>query len=124
MQTTGRKMVCPECGKPMVIKRGRFGEFLACSGYRECKKTMKIVVKVGIPCPTCGEKEKGEIIQRRNKRKKVFYGCSRYPDCTFITNFKPLNQKCPQCGKTLFQFRKNQAKCLSCEYKGEVESAE
>jgi DNA topoisomerase I len=117
-------MVCPDCGKPMVIKRGRFGEFLACSGYPECKKTMKILVKVGVACPTCGEKDKGEIIQRRNKKKKIFYGCSRYPDCTFITNYKPLNQKCPECGKTLFLFRKNQAKCLSCDYKGEVELSE
>jgi len=117
-------IMCPECGKPMLIKRGRFGEFMACSGYPDCKKTMKILVKTGIPCPKCGDTEKGEIIERKNRKKKVFYGCSRYPECDFITNYKPLSQKCPQCGKNLFAVKKNQSKCLSCDYKGEIDSSE
>lgn len=110
--------VCPVCGKPMVIKTGRFGKFLACSGYPECKQTMPLLFKTGIPCPYCKEKgENGELIERVNKKKRRFYGCSRYPECKFISNNKPLSKSCPECGSIMVSYRKSLAKCLSCDHK-------
>ena len=79
---------CPACGRPMVIKRGRFGKFLACSGYPECKTTMPFLVKTGIPCPKCD----GELVQRRGKNKRLFYGCSNYPRCKFIASKLPKKE--------------------------------
>ncbi len=107
---------CPRCGKPLVIKTGRFGKFVACSGYPDCKYTQSYQVKTGVNCPRCGK----EIVQRVSKKKKVFYGCSGYPDCDFTTYLKPIPQPCPQCGGLLTQFRGRQAKCTSCEYKGKL----
>lgn len=107
---------CPECGRPMVIKRSRYGEFLACTGYPDCKKTMRIQTKTGIPCPKCGEVDGGELVERKNRQRRKFYGCSNYPHCDFVTNLKPLSQPCPQCGKLLVQSRKNSIKCISCKY--------
>ncbi len=106
---------CPRCGQPLVIKTGRFGKFIACSGYPDCKFTKSFQVKVGVNCPQCG----GDLIQRLSKKKRVFYGCSNYPDCQFATNFKPIPQPCPQCGGMLTQ-RGKQAKCTKCEYKGKI----
>lgn len=85
--------VCPACGSPMVLKRGRFGAFLACSRYPDCKTTKPITT--GIACPACG---KGELAQRRSKRGRIFYGCTKYPECTFATWDKPVAETCPQCG--------------------------
>jgi DNA topoisomerase I len=87
---------CERCGKPMVIKYGRFGKFLACSGYPECKTTKPINKEIGVPCPTSGCT--GQVIERRSKRGRMFYGCSRYPQCTFSSWDLPLPQPCPQCG--------------------------
>ena len=108
--------VCPKCGKPMVVKFGRYGKFLACSGYPECKSTKPFQVKVGVKCPECGS----ELVEKISKKKRVFYGCSNYPKCTFATNRKPLPQPCPQCGGLLTLYRGKQAKCTKCEYKGKV----
>lgn len=102
--------ICPNCGKPMVIKTGRFGKFLACSGYPECKTTRSYQIKTGVECPECGS----ELIERVNKKKKKFYGCSNYPDCTFATNYKPLKQKCTKCGGLTTAFRQNFARCIKC----------
>lgn len=112
--------LCPKCGKPLVIKTGRFGKFIACSGYPGCKFTQSFQVKVGVKCPEpgCG----GDLIQRISKKKRTFYGCSNYPKCDFITNFKPLPQSCPQCGGLLTQHGR-QAWCSKCEYKGKIEEA-
>jgi DNA topoisomerase-1 len=110
---------CPQCGKPLVIKTGRFGKFIACSGYPECKYTKSFQVKLGINCPQCG----GELVQRISKKKRTFYGCSRYPDCKFATYLKPLPQPCPQCGGLLTQYRGRQAKCTRCDYKGKLEES-
>jgi DNA topoisomerase-1 len=90
--------VCDKCGKPMVIKRGRFGKFMACSGYPECKNAKPIVVDTGVPCPEegCG----GSLIEK-GSRKGKFYGCSNYPNCKFASWYKPLNEKCSVCGKML-----------------------
>jgi len=109
---------CPKCGKPLIVKTGRFGKFIACSGYPECKHTQSFQIKVGANCPKCGK----EIVQRVSKKKRTFYGCSGYPDCDFITSFRPLPQPCPQCGGLLTRHGR-QAWCAKCEYKGKVEEA-
>ncbi|MFH1647232.1 MAG: type I DNA topoisomerase [Chloroflexota bacterium] len=109
---------CPKCGKPLVVKTGRFGKFVACSGYPECRYTQSFQVKVGANCPKCGK----EILQRVNKKKRTFYGCSGYPDCDFATNFRPLPQPCPKCSGLLTQHGR-QAWCTKCEYKGKAEEA-
>jgi DNA topoisomerase-1 len=105
--------ICPDCGRIMVIKMGRYGKFLSCSGYPECKKTMPYLVKTGVPCPQCGK----ELIERVNKKKRVFYGCSNFPQCQFAINRKPLPQPCPQCGKLLVIYRDGWAKCTACSHK-------
>jgi DNA topoisomerase-1 len=85
-------LVCEKCGKPMMKKLGRFGFFLACSGFPECHNTKSIPLAV---CPKCG----GDIVTRKTKgRGKEFYGCTKYPDCDFISHFKPINSTCPKCG--------------------------
>ncbi len=111
--------VCPKCGKPMVVKFGRFGKFLACSGYPECKFTKSFQIKVGVKCPQCG----GDIVQKKSKKKRIFYGCSNYPECTFAINLKPLPQPCPQCGGLLTVYRGNMAKCTKCAFRGKVTEA-
>jgi DNA topoisomerase-1 len=93
---------CPKCNKPMVIKRGKYGEFLACSGYPDCKHTESINgggngKAIGMKCPNPGCD--GDIVEKRSKRGKVFFGCSRYPDCTFATWDKPVPKSCPVCNK-------------------------
>jgi DNA topoisomerase-1 len=108
--------VCPKCGKPMVVKFGRYGKFLACSGYPECKSTKPFQVRVGVKCPECGS----ELVEKISKKKHTFYGCSNYPKCTFATYLKPLPQPCPQCGGLLTQYRGKLAKCIKCEYRGKV----
>ena len=109
--------ICPKCSKPLVIKFGRFGKFIACSGYPECRYTKPFLVKIGVKCPQCS----GEIVERVSKKKRTFYGCSNYPDCRFITNLKPLPQPCPKCGGLLTTYRRNWAKCTKCEYKGKLQ---
>jgi len=104
---------CPNCGRPMVIKVGRFGKFLACSGYPGCKTTMPYVVKTGVSCPQCG----GELVKRLSKKKKVFYGCSKFPKCKFAINRRPIAQPCPSCGNLLVQYREDWAKCVACQRK-------
>lgn len=107
---------CPQCGKPLLIKMGRFGKFIACSGYPQCKYTQSFQVKVGAKCPECGK----DLIQRLNKRRRTFYGCTGYPECKFLTNFKPLSQPCPKCNGLLTQHGK-QAWCIKCDYKEKIE---
>jgi DNA topoisomerase-1 len=104
---------CPNCGRPMVIKVGRFGKFLACSGYPDCKKTMPYAVKTGVSCPQCG----GELVKRISRKRKVFYGCSKYPKCQFTVNRKPIAQPCPSCGNLLVQYRGDWARCVACQRK-------
>ncbi len=112
--------ICPNCGKPMVIKVGRFGKFLACTGYPECKTTMPYQVKTGVHCPQCS----GELVQKINKKKQVFYGCNNYPDCHFTTSYKPLPQPCPECGKLLVLDKKDRVKCTACHYKASLSELE
>ena len=110
---------CPKCGKPMVVKTGRYGKFLACSGYPECKNTKPFQIKTGVPCPEpgCG----GELVQRISKKKRTFYGCSNYPNCRFAVSARPLPQPCPKCGGLLTEYRGKSARCTKCNYKGKIE---
>ena len=111
--TQASEETCPNCGCPMVIRVGRFGKFLACSGYPKCKTTKPYLVKIGVPCPQCG----GELVKKISKKKKVFYGCSKFPQCQFAINRRPLAQPCPGCGKLLVQDRGDWAKCTACQSK-------
>jgi DNA topoisomerase-1 len=108
--------ICPQCGKPLVIKYGRYGKFVACSGYPECKYTKPFLVKIGVKCPQCG----GDIVEKISKKKRTFYGCSNYPECTFATNLKPISQPCPKCGGLLTVYRRNWTKCTKCQYRGRL----
>jgi DNA topoisomerase-1 len=85
---------CPQCGKHLVIKNGRFGEFTACSAYPECKYVKKKTIGISCPKPNC----KGELVEKKSRRAKVFYGCDQYPNCDFTAWNKPINKPCPQCG--------------------------
>ena len=87
--------ICPQCGNKLVLKSGRFGEFTACSNYPTCKYVKHKTI--GVKCPDCTE---GEVVERRSKRGKTFYGCNRYPDCAFVAWGKPVQEKCPECGSS------------------------
>ena len=106
---------CEKCGRMMVVKTGRFGKFLACPGYPECKNTKPYVVETGAVCPKCG----GKVISRKSKRGYTFFGCEKWPDCDFMTWDKPTSEICPKCGKSLFKSKGNMLTCLdeSCGYK-------
>lgn len=116
--------VCEKCGRPMVVKQGRYGEFLACSGYPECKHTRSLssggppASSTGVPCPQEGCD--GEIMERRSRRGKIFYGCSRYPDCTFALWDKPVARQCPECGASYLVEKetKKDGLVIKCVQKG------
>lgn len=110
---------CDKCGRMMVIKQGRFGEFLACPGYPECKNTKTMSRELDVPCPKCG----GTILEKRSKKGKVFYGCGNYPQCDFVSWYEPSEKKCPECGSVMAK-RHSKAKgdyleCINseCKYK-------
>ncbi len=110
---------CEKCERPMVIKSGRFGRFMSCSGFPECKNSKPLIIKVGVSCPECAS----ELVERRQKGRggKIFYGCSGYPNCSFAVNQKPLPQPCPECGEMLVASGRENARCLTCKYKGPVQ---
>jgi DNA topoisomerase-1 len=112
--------VCTECGEPMVIKVGRYGKFLACTGYPECKHTKPLLIKIGVKCPQCGS----ELVERQNRKKRTFYGCSGYPDCKFATNDRPIAQPCPECGELLVMRGKSAVKCTKCKFSGRLDELE
>ena len=109
--------LCEKCGKPMVIKHGRFGAFAACTGYPECKNTKPIVQSIDVKCPECGK----DIVARKSKRGRLFYGCSGYPECTQVFWNKPVDKKCPKCGSLLVEKKSKDSKyaCSNseCDYK-------
>lgn len=112
--------LCEKCGKPMVYKMGRFGRFLACSGFPDCRNTKPIVKDIGVTCPKCN---KGHIVERRSKKGRIFYGCDSYPECDYVSWDKPSNKKCPNCNEVLVEKRnRNGAKlqCVSCDYAEEI----
>ncbi len=108
--------ICPICGKPMVIRRGRFGPFLACSDYPTCKGTRRIMAKIGVACPEDG----GDIVAKRSKKGRTFYGCSNYPRCHFTSWSRPLPEPCPKCGSVIVAQAGRKAKCLKCDWRGAV----
>ncbi len=105
--------VCDKCGRPMVIKLGKFGKFLACSGFPECRNARPLLQRIGVACPTCHE---GEIVERRSKKGRAFFGCERYPACDFVAWNKPVATPCPRCGSPYMveAGRKGQIKCPAC----------
>ena len=104
--------ICEKCGSPMVIKRGRYGKFLACSAYPECKNTKAIINKVGVPCPECKD---GDVIERRSRKGRKFYGCSNYPDCKFVSWYEPVKEKCAKCGSMMYKkYSKKKGNYIEC----------
>jgi DNA topoisomerase-1 len=106
-------ILCEECGKNMVIKIGRFGKFMGCSGFPECKVTKKIVTEAGGDCPNCGKK----MLSKKSKKGKSFFGCEDYTECKFMTWDTPIPEKCPKCGKTMFKKTGKDKKvyCAKCD---------
>ncbi|MDZ4991467.1 type I DNA topoisomerase [Clostridium perfringens] len=105
---------CDKCGRLMVIKHGRFGDFLACPGYPECQNTKPIVEEVDANCPLCG----GKILVKRSKKGNRFYGCSNYPECNFVSWYEPTNEKCPECGSYMVKrYSKSKGEYLQCSNK-------
>lgn len=104
-------VVCEKCGRNMVVKVGRFGKFLACPGYPDCKNTKPLVYKTSAKCPECG----GDVIEKKTKKGTSFFGCSNYPECNFMTWDAPSDEVCPKCGKSLFKRRGNVLYCPDTE---------
>jgi len=102
---------CPKCGGPMVLKEARFGPFLACSKYPECKSTKNITIAADVPCPNCGEK----LLQRRTRKGKIFWGCSGYPKCKTAFWDEPTSEKCPTCGSMMVKSKTGKLKCSVCK---------
>lgn len=108
---------CDRCGKPMLFKMGRYGKFVACSGFPDCRNAKPIVKTIGVACPQCQE---GTIVERRSKKGRIFYGCNTYPTCDFVSWDLPLENPCPQCGARLVQktSRRNvSVQCVQCDYR-------
>ncbi|EPZ39254.1 MULTISPECIES: type I DNA topoisomerase [Anoxybacillus] len=107
---------CDVCGSPMVYKMGRFGKFIACSNFPQCRNTKAIVKHIGVTCPRCHE---GNIVERKSKKKRMFYGCDRFPTCDFVSWDKPINRPCPKCGGMLVEKKGKKTvhvQCTQCEY--------
>lgn len=104
---------CPECGAPLIIKRGRFGEFIACSGYPQCRFSRPLLKTIGVACPSC---QQGDVVRRRSRKGgRVFYGCSRFPTCDFVSWLQPTGGTCPDCGGFLaVRGRSKAAFCPAC----------
>lgn len=113
---------CELCGNPMVFKMGRYGKFMACSNFPDCRNTKPIVKEIGVTCPKCNE---GHIIERKSKKKRLFYGCDRFPECDFVSWDKPLPRSCPKCEGLLVEKKLKkgvQVQCTDCDYKEEQQS--
>ncbi|HET7616149.1 MAG TPA: DNA topoisomerase, partial [Bacillales bacterium] len=108
---------CEKCGSEMVYKMGRYGKFMACSNFPDCRNTKPILKKIGVDCPKCHE---GEVVERRSKKRRIFYGCDRYPDCDFVSWDKPIARKCPKCSHMLIEKKSKKkgttVKCSECDY--------
>jgi DNA topoisomerase-1 len=100
---------CEKCGSPMVLKTGRYGRFIACSNFPECRNTKPYMLSVGVRCPQCG----GDLVEKRTRRGRTFYGCTNYPDCEFAVWKRPLAKPCPNCQGLLTEAGQR-AKCLQC----------
>ena len=112
---------CEVCGSPMVIKMGRYGKFMACSNFPDCRNTKAIVKKIGVTCPKCND---GDVVERKSKKNRIFYGCSNYPECDFVSWDKPVGRSCPKCEHYLVEHKKgrtSQVICSNCDYKEEAQ---
>ncbi|WCN39082.1 type I DNA topoisomerase [Aneurinibacillus uraniidurans] len=116
-------VICEKCNSPMVYKMGRYGKFLACSAFPDCRNTMPIVKEIGVACPKC---ETGHIVERKSKKNRMFYGCNQYPECDFVSWDKPLPRTCPKCSGMLVEKKgkgKNKGpsvQCVACDYEEET----
>lgn len=109
LEKVGRE--CPKCGHDLVIRFGRFGKFISCSNFPTCRYTEPILEKIGVKCPDC---ESGEIVIRRTRKGRIFYGCSNYPECQFTSWKQPVSEPCPSCSGTLVVLNKRDLQCLKC----------
>ncbi|WP_096154648.1 MULTISPECIES: type I DNA topoisomerase [Bacillus] len=112
---------CELCGNEMVFKMGRYGKFMACSNFPDCRNTKAIVKDIGVNCPKC---EEGNVVERKSKKKRIFYGCDHFPTCDFLSWDKPLARKCPKCEALLVEKKLKkgmQVQCVECDYKEEVQ---
>lgn len=114
---------CPSCGDhdSLVIRYGRYGKFIGCANYPECRYTEPWLERLGIACPVCGEEHGGEIVERKSRRGRTFFGCSRFPDCDFTSWKRPLPAPCPNCGGLLVEQNRTTAQCTECERTYKIE---
>jgi DNA topoisomerase-1 len=110
LQKVGRE--CPRCGHDLIIRWGRYGKFISCSNFPKCRYTEPYLEKIGMRCPVC---EEGEVVRRKTRKGRTFYGCSRYPDCDFTSWKQPVPTPCPNCGGTLVIANKRDVQCRDCE---------
>lgn len=113
---------CEQCGNPMVFKMGRYGKFMACSNFPDCRNTKAIVKEIGVKCPKCNE---GNLIERKSKKRRIFYGCDQFPGCDFLSWDKPIARKCPKCESLLVEKKLKkgiQVQCVECDFKEEPQS--
>lgn len=110
LQKVGRD--CPKCGHDLIIRWGRYGKFISCSNFPDCRYTEPYLEKIGMKCPKC---EEGDVVERKTRKGRKFYGCSRYPDCDFTSWKRPVPEPCPNCGGTLTIANKREVKCLDCK---------
>jgi DNA topoisomerase-1 len=109
---------CPECGSPLVIKQGRFGEFISCSNYPACSYSRQYQKKIGVACPRCGN----DLVERRSKRGRIFYGCGTYPQCDFALWDRPVAEPCPVCGGLMAVTSRGKpiTRCTQCSHEQAV----
>ncbi|MFC0524127.1 type I DNA topoisomerase [Pontibacillus salicampi] len=114
-------VTCEECGHELVYKMGRYGKFLACSNFPDCRNTKPLLKEIGVKCPKC---KKGNVVERKSKKKRTFYGCDRYPECDFLSWDKPISRPCPKCDSLLVEKKAKkgtQVQCSNCDYKEEAQ---
>jgi DNA topoisomerase-1 len=109
LEKVGR--ACPTCGHDLVIRWGRFGKFISCSNFPECRYTEPWLEKIGVKCPDDG----GEIVERKSRKQRVFYGCANYPACQFTSWKRPVSKPCPKCGGLLVITNKREVQCTQCK---------
>ncbi|MDV2580589.1 type I DNA topoisomerase [Alkalibacillus haloalkaliphilus] len=112
---------CEKCGHEMVYKMGRYGKFLACSNFPDCRNTKPILKEIGVKCPSCKD---GNVVERKSKKRRTFYGCDQYPECEFVSWDKPIERPCPKCSSLLVEKKQKkgvQVKCTDCDYAESVQ---
>jgi DNA topoisomerase-1 len=102
---------CPECGNPLIIRWGRYGKFIGCSNFPDCRHTEPWLEYIGVPCPEDG----GDLVERKTRKGRIFYGCANYPECEWTSWKRPLPQPCPVCNGMLVVQNKHTAQCTNCE---------